>query len=196
MLVRRITCCLVMLLICSHQTAAQPKPAPPSKKSPGLWFVISALKKEGKEARRKDGPWPRMESNFAQEKGWSLPVPEIAKALTRKLDPEPTVDAYIKWQLLSFVDDFTPAGNAVLGRVVDSAPRPSPQPGINPQETMSLMQEWIRRAHNELIPPQEYQNPAGLLKVPRVTVGNRAVGIESGSVLPGVTITIPPDSKE
>ena len=110
-------------------------PVAAAEKTPELWFVISSLKKEASDAWRAGQGWPRNEPNFAMEKSWLLPREDVARGLTRRLHPEPAIDAYIKWQLLSFADDLNQLDGALLHRIADTAPKPLPQPVVR--------QEWL-----------------------------------------------------
>ncbi|QNN21273.1 hypothetical protein HED60_02980 [Planctomycetales bacterium ZRK34] len=98
-----------------------PKPAP-------LSVVISQLRKEAIAAWHRDRTWPRAESNFAPDQNWSLENDQVITALSRKLDANPAVDGYIKWQLLSFAPDISAASTDQVNRIVAQMPKPIDQP--------------------------------------------------------------------
>lgn len=117
---------LVALLAAGAARADDPAVAPP-KPAP-LSVVLSELRKEAMTAWHRDHDWPRTESNFAAQRNWSLANQQVLTALTRKLDANPAVDAYIKWQLLSFAPDIAGAPTDQINRIVAQLPQPIDQP--------------------------------------------------------------------
>ena len=103
--------------------------------TPDLWFAISAIKKEAVDAWRAKEPWPRSQANFAQERRWALPASAVVRALMRKLHNEPAVDAYVRWQLLSFIEDLESVDAALVNRIAETAPKPLSQPVVR--------EEWL-----------------------------------------------------
>ena len=127
---------VLFLLISAQGVAREPGArSKPKKSGPELWYVISELKKEGYNAWREGQPWPRTEPNYAAEKGWTLPAADVQRGLSRKLHTEPEVDAYIKWQLLSFAPYIQPPDPKELNTIARFAPSFRPQPVIR--------EEWI-----------------------------------------------------
>lgn len=94
--------------------------------------VIEELKQEAVRALKKGNPWPRRRSNYAQQKNLSLSDQKVFEALSRRLARRPAVDAYIKWQLLSFAPDFTKLGRREIRSLLQGmpgfVPRPTPKP--------------------------------------------------------------------
>ncbi len=184
-----------MLLMTGATTVGAQEPkvpdAPAVPKEVSLAAVISLLRKEATQAWGGKEPWPRTEPDFAQSKGWSLPLEQVAKGLTGRLHPEPPVDAYIKWQLLSFVDDLEPLGAAGMDRVIRAMPRPIPQP-------TAKLNEWLPKILREIAPVQTEPLPATPYVRPKVAVAPFTVGIgaQITTIAPGVTVTQLGDVKE
>jgi len=124
---RTVVMMTLLLTWCVPVFAADEPGVEPPKQAP-LAVVITELRKEASRSWRADHRWPRVQSNFAAEKNWSLPNDQIVTALTRKLDENPAVDAYIKWQLLSFAPDFSKVPAQRLNHIVARAPKPLNQP--------------------------------------------------------------------
>jgi hypothetical protein len=72
--------------------------------------VIRAIQREGLAGMRADKAWPRKRSDFAKTHDLALPGEQVVVALGRKISKNPALDAYIKWQLLSFRPDLAAAG--------------------------------------------------------------------------------------
>lgn len=56
---------------------------------------------------------------------------KITKCLTKRLDSNPSVDGYLKWQLLNLGPDFQKAGPSDLGRIASAMPSLVPMPQLN-----------------------------------------------------------------
>jgi hypothetical protein len=111
----------VTLRAAEEPVARPPRPAP-------LAVVISQLRKEAMAAWHRDRDWPRDQSNFAPDQNWSLENQQVLTALSRKLDNNPAIDGYIKWQLLSFAPDIAAAPTDQINRIVAQLPQPIAQP--------------------------------------------------------------------
>lgn len=108
--------------------------------------AITALQREAQEAARRGPAFPRTESDYfaSQSAGTAAPIApaELLKAVTRRISPDPRVDAYVKWQLLSGVTGFD--GTLVkdaIAAYVNAAPL-IPLPGLTAQER----QRWVQLA--------------------------------------------------
>jgi hypothetical protein len=111
--------------------AAEPPPAVAEEaKAVPISQVLVALSREGREAWDKDKSWPTTKSDFAQRRKWKLTSDEVLVALSRRLNPEPAVDGYVKWQLLSFLPDFKAAAaeGEIMRGILTTMPRLTPQP--------------------------------------------------------------------
>jgi hypothetical protein len=179
---RLLTLWLWVLARLAAPLQAQSTAAPAeTRQAPELWFVISALKQEGTDAWRKGEPWPRSAPDFAQDKGWTLPADAVVRGLTRRLDAEPAVDAYIRWQLLSFLDSFESLSTANLERIGNTAPKPLSQPVVR--------EEWLAVSG----PGQAFiaiSRQTAYVRNVRPVVGTGAVGLnpEIGIVQSGVVL--------
>src|ERR1051325_8086704 len=70
-----------------------------------LGTAILELRKEAEVAWKDRTAWPRSTSDFAHAMGWSVPRAQVVAALGRELGLEAPIEAYVKWQLLSFIDE-------------------------------------------------------------------------------------------
>lgn len=147
--IRNVICTpsvLVMLLMGVGVRAGEPSTdpdasgkgsAPPPKRSTDQYrlttisVAVSALNKEARESWSREKRWPRAESDFAHAKQWRIENDELVQGFLRKLDRNPAIDGYIKWQLLSFGPDFSAVEEKDVNRYVASLPevleRPRPQ---------------------------------------------------------------------
>ncbi len=77
--------------------------AQPEQRSPAA-VLATAVKTLADEARlvKTDGQLPRRDADFAREFNLSLPPKLVGRRLVRRVDRDPFVDAYVRWQLTSF----------------------------------------------------------------------------------------------
>jgi hypothetical protein len=101
-------------------------PKPPRQTTVAV--VIGALRREALASWKKTGDWPRTEPDFAAEKNWTVADKQIVQALTRKLNPNPAIDGYVKWQLLGFGPDLTDLDGNTMNRVFAMTPPPLSPP--------------------------------------------------------------------
>lgn len=122
---------------------AGPKVAPVS-------VPISELNKEASESL-KNGKWARDKSEFAKAVDYEVDRQKLAIAMLQRLHLKPEVDAYIKWQLLSFNPDFSVLRKDQMTRLIATMPAvsPHPKPRIEvpeqPNISMTFGQEVSRR---------------------------------------------------
>jgi hypothetical protein len=136
---------LVVLLFSTAVFAADPvvkkapeparKPADTAPRQTTLAVAIQALRKEAADSWKANADWPRKEADFATDKNWAIPPEQVIQAMTRKLDPNAGIDAYIKWQLTSFGGDLAGADEETLRRISASTPKPVAQ--------MVIREEWL-----------------------------------------------------
>ncbi|MDH3584502.1 MAG: hypothetical protein OER86_09830 [Phycisphaerae bacterium] len=117
--------------VMTRTARAVPPPPPPRPTTVGV--VISALQKEARQSWKADRTWPRKTQDFAVEKNWSVPNDQIVQALTRRLNKNPAIDAYIKWQLLGFGVNLAELEDEKIRRIVATTPRPLGQPKVQIQ---------------------------------------------------------------
>jgi hypothetical protein len=118
--------------------------------------VLSDLRREAQVAIFKKGYWLRDESDYAQDKNVTINNPEIVKALGRRLNQNPAIDGYCRWQLLSFGPQFKVADvdaeteAAMWKRLVAVMPRfvypPEPVIPNKPKQSVSVSFSGIQRA--------------------------------------------------
>jgi hypothetical protein len=93
--------------------------------------VVRELAKEGREEFRTLKQWPRREADYAIKKNVQADSAEVVAMLGRKLDRNPALDGYIKWQLLSFSPDYAAVPKAydlLVRGLPDLTPRAQPNP--------------------------------------------------------------------
>ncbi len=91
-------------------------------------IAINAIRAEVQQSWRKSKSWPRTDISFAKERKWLIRNEEIVRGLTRRLDRNPAIDAYIKWQLLGFNAELKNVDPETLRRIVATTPQLLPQP--------------------------------------------------------------------
>ena len=96
-----------------------PSPAPRQVK---IATVLSDLRREAERGWRADQRFPRQQCNYAQEKKYAVDHGDLVRVLTRRLSSHPAIDAYMRWQLLSFNPDFTQASEDELHQLLNGLP--------------------------------------------------------------------------
>jgi hypothetical protein len=105
-----------------------PASAPTAPKQTTLAVAITKLRSEALESWGRGKGWPRDKSDFAASMNWTIPADGIITALGRPLDRNPAIDAYIKWQLLSFGPDLSNLSSENFARIFTAAPHPLDAP--------------------------------------------------------------------
>jgi hypothetical protein len=103
--------------------------------------TIAALTKEVHAALRQSSSPPRTQSDYFTENPSEDVTPEaVAAVLLRRGDGPATVEAYLKWQLMSALPETLedPKIAAALLRAYRSAPPPYPRPGVEPRDRARL----------------------------------------------------------
>jgi hypothetical protein len=90
--------------------------------------AVSELVREARAGWDIDRTWPREKADFADEQDLTMPGEVVVEALGRKLHNHPAVDAYIKWQLLSFDPNLSQLDQRQLRRVLRALPPIAAQP--------------------------------------------------------------------
>ena len=127
---------------------ARPATAGARPKVARLSFVIAQLKEEAAQARR-ENVWPRKDPDFAQTMGWSLPRDLAVRTLGNDLGLGASTEAYIKWQLLSFIDDFASVDLESLTQIMLAQPQ-----AVSSISTGAVARKDFIRS--EPRPPQRY----------------------------------------
>ena len=122
-----------MVLVISAGTYPTSADKPPADDQPEskvtVREVVKELAAEARASLKDQGIWPRQEADYAAKKHLSLDSDVVIKSLGRRLDRNPAVDGYIKWQLLSFKPDLTRASRRQHGAIVKALPKLAPRPG-------------------------------------------------------------------
>ena len=97
--------------------------AQPVLQSPAA-AMATAVRTLADEARliKNDKQLPRRDANFAQEFGQSLPPELVGSRLVRRVDRDPFVDAYVRWQLTSFDPALRPMADRAFQRFLRDLP--------------------------------------------------------------------------
>ncbi len=120
------------------QPATQPQrvspvPAPPRVVAPdmALRLAIDQLREEGQTFRR-SGDLPRQQPDFAESFAHRVRAEDVIEAICEVQDREDAaVDAYIRWQLLSFDVDLSVMDDATYERLLARLPRLARSPSAN-----------------------------------------------------------------
>ena len=127
--------------------------------------AISAIRRELYDPRMTaDGGLPRDEINFAEERNWAVTQEQLKRAFLRPMDQDPTIDAYIKWQMLGFKPDFASYSFEELNRLFSTMPEYWRQPEV-----------LFRQSAQGVT--MTFQTRTGL-RGPRPVVGNGAIGFD------------------
>ncbi len=94
-----------------------------SDQRPPLDQAVQTLGDEARAALKPEAAFPRQASDFAQTSGLEVPGDEVIKALSKRLDRNPVVDAYIKWQLISYEPILSTLHPSKQIRVIEAMPQ-------------------------------------------------------------------------
>ncbi len=84
--------------------------------------VVRDLIEEGREAIKTSKKWPRTEPDFATKHNLKAEKDEVVAALSRRIDRNPALDGYVKWQLLSFLPKDPQFSSRDFGALVRGLP--------------------------------------------------------------------------
>lgn len=100
--------------------------------------LIAELVREGRDGWKDQQAWPRQAESFAADKRVRVANDDLVRVLSRKLQRDPALDAYIKWQLMSFAPDFSQTDADEFRRIIAVTPdllgQPRPAPPPQPRE--------------------------------------------------------------
>lgn len=106
----------------SETEESRHQPLPEDYKLVTVGIAITQIKAEARESWRDNQNWPRTRPNFAHDKKWRVDQDELIRGFTRRLNSNPAIDGYIKWQLLSFQPDFDSIDPPTMNRIVANMP--------------------------------------------------------------------------
>ncbi len=89
--------------------------------------LLSQLAREGTQARD-EAEMPRSFPNIAAEFPHEVPMEVLARKITARLDRDPFVDMYMRWQLTSFSPDLPDMTDREFERMVDNLSEYVPNP--------------------------------------------------------------------
>jgi hypothetical protein len=109
---------------------------PVAKRPTGKVPLVSKLTDEiGKEARRgwaQTRNWPHDEADYSSREEAALLNRQVIQSLMKRQDNHPAVDAYVRWQLLSFAPDLSEARPPEIRAIITNMPEVSRLP-VPPQ---------------------------------------------------------------
>lgn len=122
---------IVLVLTAALPALAQTHPAAQRVNAQQL---VRQLADEARAALGPDAKFPpRDKPDVAASVDGTLSSPEVVRILQRKLDRDPLVDAYVKWQLLSFEPNLSGLSAREAMRVVDALPELPVQGRVDPR---------------------------------------------------------------
>jgi hypothetical protein len=113
-----------------------PAPDPQHPVTVPIGRVTTALSKEAHEVWDRQQPWPRTQPDLAQKQALRVSNDDLVLVLSRRLDSSPAIDAYMKWQLLSFQPDLAQQKAELCRRIIGAMPevRAQPEPELPESE--------------------------------------------------------------
>lgn len=84
--------------------------------------AVATLAAEATASIKDDQPFPRTEPDYAQPDTEALTGDEVVRLLQKPLDRNPVVDAYVKWQLLSYKPDLDAVRPVDALRLIEAMP--------------------------------------------------------------------------
>ncbi len=142
--------------------------------------VLSMLRREAQTWHR-DRTLPRDTSNFAQDRQLAMDDVEVIRLLGRTLHDHTVIDAYIKWQLLSFEPDLSSLTThdyaVILSHLPALEPMPGPADATNRRAAAALHQMQAQRAQEKAAARANAMPAGDRFDVP----GNVRGGVPAGS---------------
>ncbi len=125
-----LTVAALVLLMIGHTVIAQPNRdgAPVVQKRRSIAFVIGELTQEARLSWKREQRWPRQRESYAQQKGFGVDNASLVRVLSRRLQRDSALDAYIKWQVMSFAPDFSELKEQDYRRILAVVPKLASQP--------------------------------------------------------------------
>lgn len=129
--------------------ATTPAASRPTRERPddAIRPALLKLQGEAQDALRRNQPFPRKAPDYfttgdAAATAATVKQTDLIRALARRINQNPRVDAYVKWQLLSLAPQFDEAhAMDAMKAYVLGAPPLIPLPGLDQRER----QEWDRK---------------------------------------------------
>lgn len=100
----------------------KPNPKRPTGKLPLISKITDDLSKEARVGWGENKKWPHVEADYSTRADTAMTNRQLIAALMKRQDSHPAVDGYVRWQLLSFVPDFTEAKPIELKRMIGTLP--------------------------------------------------------------------------
>lgn len=133
-----VTAAALILCVAGSLNAQAPSPARPPQRSTliapeaAIRIAIDRLRAEGRSFRA-TGNLPRQSPDFAQTYGYRVRPEDVVEAIVTVQDgDDAAVDAYIRWQLLSFKVDLAGMDARAYDRLLVNLPRLTRHPASDP----------------------------------------------------------------
>ncbi|MEM8874653.1 MAG: hypothetical protein AAGD32_10375 [Planctomycetota bacterium] len=143
----------VMLMLALSAGAASATPAIDDEAKAAIQEAVGELQERYIKARTAGELGPER-ANFFKTSGKKYDrhlTPEIVVlALNERIHTEPSVDAYIKWELVASLDTIPDELVPSAVQAYYNAPLPEPQPGMEMQDQMRLQQALQGARQNQL----------------------------------------------
>jgi hypothetical protein len=159
--------------VAATPAAAQATQAEPPRQV-SIAAVLSGLRQEARSWAR-DRTFARDEADYAQTQHVEVPDADVIRMLGRKLHREPAVDAYLKWQLMSFEPDLSGLAESDYQRIIAHLPKLERLPGPTDDTNARVAEALARR---------QAQRRAERAQA------NAAVAPEGGAIPPGSDPTL------
>lgn len=96
--------------------------APNNNNLPRMAALVDELSKEARKSWIADRDWPRNDADYSSRTDAAPSNRQLLTAIAARADSHPAVDAYIRWQLLSFVPDLHEANVADMRKIMSTMP--------------------------------------------------------------------------
>jgi hypothetical protein len=136
-----IPVCSILIAILYGSGASAAPPAAPSKAArAALDAAIDELRKEYAAYKRDPKqPLRKLCDYFAAKPNPAITPDAVYLALEQRIDPDPFLSAYVRWQLLSALPkEIDPSGLVRALEVYRQSPRPTPRYGLAEKEQQAL----------------------------------------------------------
>ena len=102
------------------------------QQKPVIDQVVSRIIEEARRHWKEHEDWPRKQSSFARDHPAEIPGRDLLNALATEHHHDPRVDAYVRWQLLSYEPPFEQLSGRQYQRLLEAMPplMSTPEPNV------------------------------------------------------------------
>ena len=150
-----MTCAVMLLNLVLQSAMGQAPTSAPQSPREVCDGIIATLTEEAREAL-KTRAIKRSSADFSKTFQGEPPLAEINRAIARKVDADPFIDAYVRWQLTSFPITLESVIGSKMGfvRLIRDMPAMARNPRANPQ----LMQRLAQTAAQGIRFPAQHED--------------------------------------